>query len=100
MLDLQKNKTVLLTFSESMLQEQNVKNISLAACRERRNFPVLPKIRHEVHAYLSDTLVKIHKDENFALVNDAMARIIVFSNYSNFECHVQKTQGNKCYSSN
>ena len=77
----------LLTFSENMLQQQDLKNISLAAYRERRrSFPRLPKNRDDIHKYLMEAELKTSKEENFVQVNDAVTGIIIFTTQSNLEC--------------
>ena len=54
--------------------------------RERRKkLPTLPKNRKEVHDVVDQLETKTNKDENFVLVNDRNAEIIIFSTYLNME---------------
>ncbi|CAC5420933.1 unnamed protein product [Mytilus coruscus] len=72
---------------ESHLVPKYLKNASLAVYRERRkDTPVLPKSRDDVHTATSFMLIETNKSEKFLLTNDREKGVLIFSTHLNLEC--------------
>ena len=72
---------------ESHLFPQDLKNASLAVHRERRkDHPVLPKRREDVHTAVSEMTIETNKSEQFLLINDQDNGILIYSSHTNLEC--------------
>ena len=64
-----------------------MKNASLAVYRERRkDHPVLPKRREDVHTAVREMTIETNKSEHFLLINDQDNGILIYSSRTNLEC--------------
>ena len=84
-------RTELQSSDNQSIQISDLKLLHLAIYRERRELPLLPKSKDEVHDAI-DKDIKTNKDESFVLHNDRETGIIIFSCTSNLRCPCNEVQ--------